>query len=252
VLLILFVGSLSSQAFAYGFEGHLIAGRLAEDLLCERATTEISALVGDADLGELGLWADRIRSGDEIPDSSPWHYLNIANGEPLAEFAHPPEGDVLWAIGHFSARLRDANLSRNERAEALKFLIHFVVDLHQPLHVGLVEDRGGNTISIEFRGETTNLHRFWDTHAIEVIDLSLNAYIQSLRRDLVAGDESVSLDPWDWAEESLRLRPGVYGFRQSQREQSAAYLYFAASITRERLGLAARRLAGTLNAYWCN
>jgi hypothetical protein len=249
VLLALTAGRL---ALAYGPEGHLIAGRLAEELLCERARREIAVLGERQDLGELGLWADRIRSDPAYADSAPWHFMNIADGTPLSAFEHPPEGDVLSAIDRFAGRLRDESLGQSERAEALKFLVHFIVDLHQPLHVGLADDRGGNAVQLRFRGESTNLHRLWDTHAIEWTDLTIRSYRRRLRRDVLAAAGPDSLDPLVWAEESLALRPAVYDFGARNREPNAAYMAFAASTTHDRLAAAARRLAASLNATFCN
>ena len=243
--------ALVSAAFGYGPEGHLIAGRLAENWLCTSARTEIARLADGEDLGEVGLWADRIRSDPAYAASGPWHYLNIATGQPIAAFEHPPEGDVLWAIEHFRERLSDSSLSRDQRADALKFLVHFVVDLHQPLHVGLAEDRGGNAIELRFRGERTNLHRFWDTHAIEWTGLSVREYLRGLEGAVSAPSRSLSLEPTVWATESLALRANVYAFGSQGREPAASYSEMAATITRQRLGLAAQRLAGSLNQLFC-
>ena len=229
----------------------MIAGRAAEVLLCERAQSRIIDLAGGEDLAEIGLWADRIRSNQNYADTGPWHYMNIRTGGRLTDFEHPPEGDVLWAIGHFSDQLGDETLGRVEHVEALKFLVHFIVDLHQPLHVGLAEDRGGNTVNLEFRGEDTNLHRFWDTHAIESSGLSVGAFARSLRGDIVDAAEPVSLDPLVWAAESLALRARVYDFGRAGREPPRRYIDFAGRTTRERLSVAARRLAGTLNDLFC-
>lgn len=244
--------SLSVTAVGYGPQGHRIAGQVADDLLCERARTSIADLGDGQDLGELGLWADRIRSDPAYADAAPWHYLNIADGESLADFDHPPEGDVLWAIHRFAERLRDPSNSRSERGEALRFLVHFIVDIHQPLHIGLADDRGGNAIALSFRGESTNLHRLWDTHAIDWANLSIAAYRRMVRRDVNAVDQPVSLDPLVWAEESLRLRAAVYVFGATNREPGPSYLDFAAATTRDRLADAAMRLAGTLNAIFCD
>lgn len=240
----------SEVAGAYGPEGHLIAGRAAAPLLCERAREAVARLGGGDDLGELGLWADRIRSDPAYADSAPWHYMNIEDGEPLADFRHPLEGDVLWAISHFSARLRDEALDDAARGEALKFLVHFIVDLHQPLHVGKASDRGGNSIELRFRGEETNLHRLWDTNAIDRRGLSVADYVEMVER--IAPEPAItSLDPKVWAEESLALRARVYGFGRVGAEPPKSYLDFAADVTRKRLALAAVRLAGTLNGIFC-
>ena len=250
--LILAIAAATSQAAgAYGPQGHLIAGRVAEPMLCERAATAVAELTGAEDLGETGLWADRIRSDPDYADSRPWHFINVADDVWIQGIAHPPEGDVLWAIGYFSARLGAEGLGRAERREALRFLVHFIVDIHQPLHVGLEEDRGGNSISLAFRGEETNLHRFWDTHAIEAAGLTVGAYVSSIVAESRAHGPVVSLDPTVWAEESRRLRPQVYDFGQSAREPSPAYVEFAVRTTRDRLAMAALRLAGTLNTIFC-
>lgn len=241
----------SPFGFAYGPEGHLIAGRVAEDGLCTRASLEVAALAGGEDLGEIGTWADRIRSDPAYSHAAPWHFVNIADADELSSFEHPPEGDVLWGIEYFSSRLSDDSLSSANRSEALRFLVHFIVDIHQPLHVGLAVDRGGNSIDLMFRGEETNLHRFWDTHAIDWTGLSVGAYTRLIRRDIAADDSAVSLDPLDWAAESLALRSEVYAFGQAGREPDRAYLEFAAATTRERLSLAARRLAAVLNEIYC-
>jgi hypothetical protein len=214
------------------------------------AAREVRRLGDGDDLGEIGLWADRIRSDPEYADTSPWHYMNIADGESLAEFEHPPEGDVLWAIARFSSRLGNESLGRDARSEALKFLTHFVVDLHQPLHVGLAEDRGGNEVMLRFRGERTNLHRFWDTHAVVQAGQSLRANTAEVTRLAAASVADAGTDPLQWAQESLDLRARVYDFGSAEPPQ--AYLDFAAQVTQERLVLASLRLAATLNGIFCD
>lgn len=244
------LGFLSTTAAAYGPEGHLIAGRAAAPMLCQRAASVVAELTGGEDLAGIGLWADRIRSDPAYANAAPWHYINVPDGVRLADAEHPPEGDVLVAIERFSAGVGDPGLPQSERAEALRFLVHFVVDVHQPLHVGLAGDRGGNAIDLVFRGERTNLHRLWDTHAIDWTGLSVRDYVRSISSD-VRDAGAVSLDPQVWAEESLALRSRVYAYGRAGQAPSADYLDFAARTTRERLGLAARRLAGTLNSLLC-
>jgi hypothetical protein len=241
-----------SMASAYGPAGHRIAGEVAAPLLCARAAREVERLGGGADLGEIGLWADQIRSDPAYADAAAWHYVNVVDRDTLVALEHPPEGDVLWAIGHFAARLGDSSANDAVRAEALKFLVHFVVDLHQPIHVGLADDRGGNDVPLRFRGELTNLHRFWDTHAIEQAGLSLPEYAQSLRELLSEIEGAAEADPTEWAAESLALRPIVYGFGPVGQEPDTAYLERAAEVTQMRLAQASLRLAGTLNRLFCN
>src|SRR5262249_27997043 len=151
------------RAGAFGPDGHRIAGLLAEPRLCPAARAEVAALTGGEPLAELGLWADMIR--EERPESAPWHYMNIADLRPggesraaVAAYRSPPEGDVLSAIDRFFTALSNRSLPETQRLDALRFLVHFVVDVHQPLHVGRVEDRGGNQIDVRYGDKVVNLH----------------------------------------------------------------------------------------------
>jgi hypothetical protein len=155
---------------------------------------------------------------------------------------------VLQAIPRFSRILSDTSRPRRERAEALRFLVHFVVDIHQPLHVGRESDRGGNTIELVFEGEATNLHRFWDTNVIELENLLAAQYADVLRARMQTNAAAAAeLDPLVWAEESFALRTTVYDFTIGPQGLDADYIERARDITRRRLAEAALRLAATLN-----
>lgn len=243
---------LGAQAHGYGVDGHLIAGTIAETYLCPAARSEVATLGGGERLGELGLWADRVRSVPEYEQSAPWHYMNVEDGGSIARFRHPPEGDVLWAVEHFHDVLGDRSRTPEERGEALKFLVHFVVDLHQPLHVGRASDRGGNAIELRVGGAPTNLHRFWDTDAIELAGMPSERYLELVASRVDLGAVEAAFDPRAWAEESLALRAEVYDFDRRGRTLTGPYIDFAIRTTEERLALAAARLAATLNGLFCD
>jgi len=244
-------GWLPADALAYGPAGHRVAGRLAEPLLCRAAAAEIASLTGGEGLDELGLWADRIRGDDAWRHTNPWHYMNIEDDARIESFAHPPEGDVLWAIEGQAGLLARPGAPA-ARAEALRFLVHFVVDIHQPLHVGRESDRGGNTVDVRaVGGPTVNLHRFWDTDVLQIAGLDERDYQASLEpavRMLAAAESDDR--PAAWAAESLALRESVYAFPPAQRGASLLderYLDRADFVTRLRLAQAAVRLAAALN-----
>jgi hypothetical protein len=205
-----------------------------------------------ASLADLGLWADRMRGDERWRHAAPWHYVNIPDGVRPGAFVHPPEGDVIEAIGRFSAALADTRLPRAERLDALRFLVHFVVDAHQPLHVGRADDRGGNTIDVHYENKTVNLHAFWDTDAIALASMRPRAYAAHIAPRVVrlaAIDMRSSV--LEWAQESMRLRRDVYDFDPATGQLTPAYLGRARAITEERLVQAAARLADALNAVWC-
>jgi hypothetical protein len=268
--------SLSAPALAYGPSGHRIAGALAEPLLCPAAVEEVARISGGRSLSELGVWADTIRDEPRWRNTGPWHYMNIDDGRPLSSYRHPPEGDVLGAIERSAedlarasarssdtarssrtvpslrtARSSDIASSQGSALDALRFLIHFIVDLHQPLHVGRASDRGGNTIDVRYGATTVNLHRFWDTDVLEVAGLSRAEYERALAPRVAAlAKRPQAFAPETWAAESLALRKDVYDFQGRARGPAVLdgrYLEHADAITRERLSLAAVRVASTLN-----
>ena len=242
-----------SRAYSFGADGHRIAGLIAQDRLCAEAEQEVRTLGQGQGLDQLGLWADWIRGEPEWERSVPWHYMNIPDGARLEDYRHPPEGDILWAIAHFAARLSDRQESIAERRDALRFLAHFVVDLHQPLHVGRESDRGGNRIDIDpGTGGPVNLHRFWDTDAVALSGLEVEDYVRSLAGLIEANARTWEQDTLtDWARESQALRPDVYDFGGRGNRLSSDYLENAKRITRLRLAQAGVRLAAEVNRALC-
>ena len=240
-------------AYGFGADGHRIAGIVAMELLCPTAQSEVLALGEGLGLDELGLWADWIRREPQWRHSAPWHYMNIPDGASLKDYRHPPEGDILWAIDRFAGVLSDSGRSYDERRDALRFLAHFVVDLHQPLHVGRESDRGGNRVEVDpGTGNSVNLHRFWDTEAVELSGLSPAEYARSLSGLIDENAEAWSQDTlMDWARESQALRPDVYDFGDRDNPLSREYLENTERITRLRLAQAGVRLAAEINRALC-
>ncbi len=247
ILLALLGGS--GAAHGFGPEGHRIAGLLAQARLCEEARTAVEALGRGDGLEELGLWADRIRSEEQWAHTASWHFMNIGDRASLERYRHPPQGDVLWAITHFGDRLADFSLPAEQRLDALRFLAHFVVDIHQPLHVGRAADRGGNTLLVDAGvGSRVSLHRFWDSEVIRRTELSREAYVRALSGAIETNaPEWLQTTPVDWARESQDARPSVYDFERRRNRLTDEYIEAAIALTRLRLSQAGVRLAGEVN-----
>jgi hypothetical protein len=255
---------LPAEVLAFGALGHRTAALLAEEKLCAAARSEVADLADGQSLGELGLWADRIRGDPAWERSVPWHYINFPDLRPRAglkqaraaidAFHHPPEGDVLTAIARFTATLADHSRPREERAEALRFVVHFVVDVHQPLHVSRASDGGGTEVDVRIGDDVMSLHRFWDTNVFNRRGVAPEQFAQELDSALEAVPEARAHDPpAEWAAESLALRPTVYSFTPAQGAAPLddAYRRMAQGVAEQRLVLAAARLAATLNAALC-
>ena len=258
------VAVLPGAVLAFGGIGHRAAGLLAERELCPAARSEVADLGDGQSLGELGLWADTIRGDPAWERSVAWHYINVPDLPPgaglpqaraaIKRFQHPPEGDVLTAIAQFSAVLKDRARPRAERAEALRFVVHFVVDVHQPLHVSRVSDGGGTETEVRVGEDVMSLHRFWDTIVFTRRRLGTEQFAHGLEDAFVAVPSRRAHDPPAvWAAESLALRPTVYGFAPAPGPVTLddAYRSAAERIAEQRLVLAAARLAATLNSLLC-
>lgn len=163
--------SISRIASAWGGEGHQIIALIAETRLTPDAHVGIRELLGpdvyisDA---EVASWADEIRRERGRPSTATWHYVNIPiDAERYdAKRDSPKTTDIIEATASQIAAISDKSLPTEKRAEALKFVIHLIGDLHQPLHCGDRNDKGGNGTPVyllEVKGKPKNLHSTWDT-----------------------------------------------------------------------------------------
>ncbi len=236
-------------AFSWGKTGHRVVGQIAENHLSPKAAKAVRELLGPDSLAEVSNWADEIRSDPSWKRADPWHYVNIPDGETYEAMSKNPAGDVIVALKKFEATLRNPAAPKEERIQALKFMVHMIGDLHQPLHAGKRDDLGGNRVSVHwFRGvEATNLHTVWDDLLIEQEKLSFTEWTRFLDHPTAA-----ELKDWQasgytaWMEESFKLRDRCYDFKP-ELPLSYDYVYKSMPIVKQRLLQAGVRLAGTLN-----
>lgn len=155
---------LLPAAFGWGREGHRLIASVAALHLNAKTQAEIARLLQSGEtLESIASWADEIRP--QRKETSTWHYINLpvtASHGPWQPFC-PDSGCVVRAVLDMQARLADKSQPAAARAEALKFLVHFAADLHQPLHAGDRGDRGGNDLPVVYNNRPTNLHSLWDT-----------------------------------------------------------------------------------------
>ena len=242
---------LALPAHAWGPQGHRIVGKIAQQHLCVPASETVRKLWGDGGLEAAGLWPDQIRDQSRWKHTGPWHYVNVDDTGPLPPAERSPDGDILWALDHYLGVLAAPDVPERQRREAVGFVTHFVGDLHQPLHVGRADDRGGNNITVAAPGrETLNLHRYWDTNVITSVQPDPDRYARMIA-PLALGNRQhwQSTDPVAWASESLALRPIVYAYRERGGEVllDEDYAQRARTIVRMRLVQAGVRLARILN-----
>lgn len=175
-------GDRNVAGLRWGALGHRLVAAIAWQHLTPAARRAATTLLAGEPLGEASVWADRIRN--ERREGSPWHYVNIPAGARAWDSTRWCRGGncVVGAVKRFRAVVGDPGAPNQDRYEALKYLIHFVADMHQPLHVGDRGDRGGNDVKVRWRGKETNLHAVWDGDLLVAWSVSEGRYLQSLRR----------------------------------------------------------------------
>ena len=238
--------SFPSHARAWGCEGHQVVALLAEKHLTPHALAMAKKILADSPidpalsryckeistdpLADASTWPDDMRG--RRPETSPWHYVDIPLGttrRAVEKFCDPQKGCVTRAIRDELAALRSANSNPTDRADALRFLIHFVGDLHQPLHAATNNDEGGNCVPVAFynlapelrnpqtESYSPNLHGVWDTNILgkatagkssDQVAADLDAAFSKKIARWQKG--SPSIDAWAWESYKLAAK-NVYG-----------------------------------------
>lgn len=242
-----------STALAWGQNGHRIIGQIADERVSGRTAAEVDQILGAEDLAEASTWADEERSNPAAfwqSEAGPYHYVTIPKGKSYSEVGNPEEGDALVALKRFTATVRSPNATREEKALALRFIVHIVGDIHQPLHAGDGTDRGGNDVEVRWFGENTNLHSVWDTKMIEGQNLSYSEYANWLSRQIDPAEtiEWWQVDPLVWVSESTAIRDTIYPAPSDGTIQLGyAYQYKHLATIEERLQQGGIRLAAYLD-----
>jgi len=247
-----------TAAYAWGRDGHQIVAAIAQSLLTPRVVAQADALLAGAG-GEsfvaVSDWADRIRR--ERPETGPWHFVDIEVGAGPYDEARdcPRRACVVAKIEDFHAELADTRLDPERRGEALKWLIHLVGDIHQPLHTADHHDRGGNDLRVVIDGIDHSLHGIWDVDLVKLAKgrESDGAYAAEMTGTISAADRSA----WsrgsapDWANEAHAIAERIaYGELTPgpRPEITPAYKRDAIRAVNLQLERAGVRLAAMLNA----
>lgn len=241
------------DALAWGPAAHRAAADLAERRLCEPARQEVRSLLGDESLADASVWPDTVRADPRWKHTADWHYADIRDHEPVSRTRRGDRGRLLLAIPEQLEVVFDPQAARPARRDALRFVAHLVVDLHQPLHVGRPSDKGGNTIDVWLGERRMNLHQVWDSGLLGLAGLPSGDLTRALEPLATLGHPVLGGGPEAWAEESRGLRPWVYDFDTRRRvpRLSRRYQVTGTQLALFRLAQAAARLEGLLAREWC-
>lgn len=249
--------AVSPAAFAWGPLGHSVVAELAQRHLSPAAKVEVAHLLAldhTASLADIASWADDVRNDPAQQalwkQTRPLHYVDIRSDS--CHYVPPRDcknGEcVVEAIPHYIAILSDRTQPDAARLQALKFVVHFVGDIHQPLHAGYRDDAGGNAYQVQFQGQGMNLHRVWDSGLLGTRGLDWKAYAKRLDAEGIA-PLPPSIAPLNqpvaqWAEESCQITRDIY---PAGHKIDQAYVDAELPVADSRLREAGRRLAEVLN-----
>jgi hypothetical protein len=239
-----------SRAYPWGDKAHRVVALIAQASLMARTRAQIEEIFSaSTPLADAAVWPDY--EGKQISDFDPLHYVNIpghATGY-VRERDCRDRNCVVEALNWFKKVVSDKTAPRNVRRIAVRFVAHLVGDLHQPLHAGRAEDRGGNDIRIRYRGETFRLHEFWDVNLVELEPGTTEEMAGKLTSSITREERRLweAGSPERWAEESFRLaRSHAYKVDPSG-EISGEYIANALPVVRKRLAQAGVRAGWILN-----
>lgn len=237
---------------SWGVVGHRTIAKIAENHLTPKAKAAVKDLLGTEDMPIVSTFADEIRYAKEYRYTGPWHYLNEPMGMTYAEFSKTVKADtsanVYNALLKMEAQLKNPKSTKEEKVFALKMIIHFVGDLHQPMHVSREEDKGGNDIKLKFQGRETNLHSLWDSGLIEyngMTFLEMSTALDNISDPKIKQWQS---DPvMKWLFESYQIADQLY--KEVEKNPNLDYTYYPqhSEIYKLRIQQAGIRLAGVLN-----
>ncbi|WP_026897394.1 S1/P1 nuclease [Daejeonella oryzae] len=245
------------QTMAWGMTGHRIVGEIASCYVNKHAQKEISLILGSESLAMSSNWADFIKSEPAFNYLGTWHYANFKDQLNYQTLKDQMEQDttlnIYNRIKFISSELKNKNLDKSKKQLYLRLLVHFVGDIHQPMHMGKKEDSGGNGIKVFWFNQPSNLHRVWDEQLIEYQQLSYTEYTKVINHATSQQVKNWQKDDLAiWAHESYVASRKLYSEINPEEKLSYKYNYVNVELLNERLLKGGVRLGGLLNQIFSN
>ncbi len=248
-----FLAFLLNFSFAFASEdwgntGHRTTGEIAEQHLTKKTKRAIDKILHGYSLAYVSTYADEIKSDNKYDKYYTWHYVNFPFDTSYEAHPKSEKGDLVIGIQKCINVLKDDTVSREDKEFYLKMLVHFVGDLHQPLHVGKAEDRGGNDFKVQWFYKDTNLHSVWDSKMIDGYNMSYTELANNSRKlskeQIKAIQNGTVLD---WVQESRNLCLEIYESAEPEENLRYRYSYNYMDTLRMQLQKGGIRLASILN-----
>jgi len=244
-LIILFFALITSNnLLAWGADGHKIVASIAKTILNKEIADSVQFYLEEISFEGASVWMDEVRSNPKYDYLKPKHYINIEKDK---TYVKVETDNIVNELESVLSQLQNRkNISKAETKMALLILFHLAGDLHQPLHVGYADDKGGNTIKVTFNDKNSNLHRVWDSEIIEHEKINLAVCLEQYSK--YSKNEIKKLNQVnfvEWTNDSRTFLKDVYDFNGT--ELNSGYFSKNKTIVQTQLIKAGVRLASTLN-----
>jgi hypothetical protein len=253
ILLFSFFLYLPFISMAWGVLGHRIVGEIADSYLTAKTRAEIKKILGNESIAMSSNWADFIKSDTSFRYLNPWHYINLDKGLAEEQLHEHLERDTVTDIytktKFLISELKKKGLTMDKKQMYLRLLIHFVGDIHQPMHAGYREDLGGNRVRVSWFNTSTNLHAVWDESLVNFQQLSYTEYTRAINFTTLNQRRTWQKQPMrEWIAESYKLAESLYaGIKEDNQRLSYEYNFHHIKTVNQRLLQGGVRLAGVLN-----
>lgn len=246
-ILMLIPTTLHADVF-WGKTGHRVVGEIAQDHLKPSTKRKLNKLLNGRSLAYISTFADEIKADDRYKKFNTWHYINIPLDQDYNPENRNPNGDLVSAIEYCGEIISNKNSSDNDKIFYLRMLVHFIGDLHQPMHIGLEEDKGGNDFKLKWFGKDSNLHKVWDSEMIESYNMSYTELANNAKKLSKAEVKNIQKGTLtDWVNDVHTSTRIVYQSTTEGENLGYRYSYLYFDLAQTQLQYAGVRLAKVLD-----
>lgn len=243
---------LPAQTMAWGMLGHRVVAQIAETNLNPKTKLALKGIMGNESLAMSSNWADFVKSDKNYDYLYNWHFVNFAAGLSSADINGLLKADTavnaFTKINFLVNELKKKNLPKAQKIIYIRLLVHIVGDVHQPMHTGRAEDKGGNDVKLTWFGKSSNLHSIWDTELVESQQLSYTEYTQAINFCSAKQKADWQNAPINaWITETYGMAQNIYGGVTLGDKLSYRYIYDNLETVNTQLLKGGIRLAGVLN-----